>query len=66
MSHRIGRLIVIAPMAEAKCEACGKMEELRPYGPGGSCVCYECAMKTPEIADHNMAIQLFGAEGEIK
>ena len=29
----------------AACELCGKVEELRPYGPGGKNVCFDCAMK---------------------
>ena len=29
----------------AKCEMCGKLEELRPYGPNGERVCFDCAMK---------------------
>lgn len=27
------------------CKLCGKVAELRPYGPGGLAVCFECAMK---------------------
>lgn len=27
---------------------CGKTTELRPYGPGGNPVCFDCAMATPE------------------
>lgn len=31
------------------CHYCGTTEkDLRPYGPGGSDVCYPCAMETPE------------------
>lgn len=31
------------------CHYCGTAEkELRPYGPGGSWVCFPCAMETPE------------------
>jgi hypothetical protein len=32
-----------------QCHYCGPTEaELRPYGPGGSTVCFKCAMETPE------------------
>ena len=34
----------------SKCELCGKEEELRPYGPGGKRVCFDCAMKDEEEA----------------
>ncbi len=30
------------------CEMCGKTEELRPYGPKGERVCFDCGMKNPE------------------
>lgn len=31
------------------CHYCGTTEkDLRPYGPGGSWVCFPCAMATPE------------------
>jgi len=36
--------------APAKCEDCGALEELRPYGPGGKNVCFNCMMKDPEGA----------------
>lgn len=32
-----------------KCYYCGPTDrELRPYGPGGSTVCFPCATATPE------------------
>jgi hypothetical protein len=39
-----------------KCEMCNTQEnfpddpesELRPYGPGGSMICFRCAFATPE------------------
>jgi hypothetical protein len=30
---------------DGKCELCGKADELRPYGPGGKNICFDCAMK---------------------
>ena len=33
-----------------KCEMCGKTDELRPYGPNHSNVCYDCAMKDEATA----------------
>jgi hypothetical protein len=43
-----GNLIVIGSPEEAtpkKCEYCGELAELRPYGRGGAFICYECGMK---------------------
>ena len=31
-----------------KCHYCTKTDDLRPYGPRGSMVCFPCAMSTPE------------------
>lgn len=46
--------------AEPKCHYCGNAEkELRPYGPGGSWVCFPCATATPEREQHAQAA--FGA-----
>ena len=33
MTRKIGKLLVIEVERGAKCEDCGKMEELRPYDP---------------------------------
>lgn len=30
------------------CHYCGTTNDLRPYGPKGTWVCFDCAMSTPE------------------
>lgn len=30
---------------EDNCEICNKHAELRPYGPNGESICFECGMK---------------------
>ena len=42
------------------CELCGKVEELRPYGPGGANVCFDCGMKDEKAAQRAMALRVFG------
>ena len=37
--------LVIAGEEDARCEDCGKIDELRPYGRNGANVCFDCAMK---------------------
>ena len=33
---------------EGNCEFCKKLAELRPYGPNGEKICFECGMKDEE------------------
>ena len=39
---------------EQQCDDCGKIAELRPYGPGGSCICFQCMLKDEEGAKQRM------------
>jgi len=41
-------VLVMEPEEPARCEECGKIEELRPYGKDGARVCYSCGTSTPE------------------
>lgn len=33
----------------SSCELCGKVAELRPYGPNGENICFACGMKREEV-----------------
>lgn len=44
------------------CELCGKVSELRPYGPNGEDVCFPCGMKDEEAAKRAMNKLVFGKE----
>lgn len=45
MTRKIGNIVIIEPTPDAECEFCGKVDELRPYGPKGESICFDCAMK---------------------
>ena len=45
MTFRRGKTLFITGENSAKCEDCGRMDELRPYGKNGANVCFDCAMK---------------------
>jgi hypothetical protein len=45
MTKRIGNLLVIFEEPSGKCELCGTIAELRPYGPNGERICHPCGMK---------------------
>lgn len=42
------------PKPEGNCELCGAAEELRPYGPKGAWVCFDCGMKDRAEADRQI------------
>lgn len=49
-----GNIIIIGSNEELtpkKCEYCGKIEELRPYGINGANICFECAMNPENKAN---------------
>ena len=34
-----------------KCDLCGVHDELRPYGPNGENVCFDCGMKNKDACE---------------
>jgi hypothetical protein len=62
MSRRVGNVAIIEPEPPAFCELCGKLDELRPYGPKGERICVECAMKDKAGTKRRMIKHLFGEE----
>lgn len=45
MTHRRGDVLYLATEKPQQCDLCGKIAELRPYGPNGECICFACGMK---------------------
>jgi len=45
VTRRVGNVEIIEPEEHDVCELCGKRAELRPYGPHGERICFECGMK---------------------
>lgn len=41
---------IISAEEPQQCDLCGVIAELRPYGPNGEKVCFECAMKDEAAA----------------
>lgn len=42
------------------CELCGRVTELRPYGPNGEDICFSCGMKDQEATKAGMRKLVFG------
>lgn len=40
------------------CTVCNNEDECRPYGRGGTMVCFDCAMKDEEETNRNFIAQL--------
>ena len=53
---------VIEQMPPQKCELCGATKELRPYGPTGENVCFDCAMKDEAAAKRGFRRLVLGEE----
>ena len=54
---------VIAAEKPQQCDECGKVDELRPYGPGGRVICNPCMVAHPEWENEaraRMAQHIFG------
>ncbi len=60
MSVRIGKLAIVAVEKPQQCDFCGEVKELRPYGPNGECICFDCGMKDKATTEKRMGIVLFG------
>ena len=48
MTRRNARLLIVESKNPQQCDDCGKIRDLRPYGPGGSMICFPCSEKDPE------------------
>src|SRR5687768_16385312 len=57
---RVGNTVVISPERPADCEVCGTRAELRPYGPNGEHICFDCGMKDETTTKARMNKMLFG------
>lgn len=60
MSERIGNVSFIYKEKPQQCDLCGKIAELRPYGPNGETICFQCGKKDPTMTEKIMRSYLFG------
>jgi hypothetical protein len=52
-------VVLIEREPPGQCELCGKLAQLRPYGPGGKRICVACGKRDPEGTTRRM-VQLLG------
>ena len=62
MTRRVGNIVIIEVEDDDTCELCGKVDELRPYGPKGERICYDCGQKDPATTEHVMKETLYGCD----
>lgn len=53
-------ILIVEPTEPEDCELCGKTAELRPYGPNGENICYECGQKDVAGTERKLREVLFG------
>ena len=59
MTERVGKVVLIYAEKPQQCDLCCEIKELRPYGPKGECICFECAMKDEKTTKAQMNQLLF-------
>ena len=50
----------IAEEPPQRCDLCGEIAELRPYGPKGEKVCFDCGQKDQRAARRGFARHVLG------
>lgn len=51
---------VVEATEPSKCRLCGEVAELRPYGPRGENVCFQCGMRDEAATKRQMLRVRFG------
>lgn len=55
------RVVIIESEKHGKCELCGTIAELRPYGLNRERICFKCGMKDEEMTAQRFAADVLGA-----
>lgn len=56
--------VIGLPSPPEKCEECGKIAELRPYGKNHKLICFDCGMKDEKETAKNFKFFLEGKQNE--
>jgi len=59
MKNSINIIILGENASDGRCEYCGKVDELRPYGKDGAKICYDCGIKPENKAETERNIEKF-------
>jgi len=58
------KVVIIERTSDAKCELCGNIDELRPYGPKGENICFDCGMKDEETTERMFEKRILGINSD--
>lgn len=58
--HGVDNAKIITDTAPSKCELCGAFAELRPYGPKGERICFDCGMKDEATTLRRFGVVVLG------
>jgi len=61
-SPETGLTRICCATPEKQCELCGETAELRPYGPNGENICFECGMIDEKATEAQFAKRLAGID----
>ena len=61
-----GLIIVIAAEKPHTCAFCAKVAELRPYGPNGEHICFQCGQANIASTTRKMHEYLFGSSAVLE
>jgi uncharacterized paraquat-inducible protein A len=62
MTREVDGGLVIEPEKPQQCDLCGAIAELRPYGPNGEAICFDCGMKNRETTDRAYRARIAGID----
>ena len=54
MTKRVGNIVFLYKENDQQCDFCSEIKELRPYGPNGECICFECMKKDEKSAEQQL------------
>ena len=63
MTRAVPGGIIIETELPQQCDLCGKIAELRPYGPNGEAVCFDCGMIHYEASEAALQKRIAGVGG---
>ena len=59
------RIVIIEQEPDAACEICGKIAELRPYGPNREKICFECGNEDPDMTARRFVGDVLGIKRRV-